>query len=60
MLHLSGLLARALEELFALLANLISHLIHLALRFLPNRSSTHKLFALNLSFLNYFVGLTAG
>jgi hypothetical protein len=58
MLHLSGLLSGALEKLFALLANLISHLIDLTLSFLSNRSSTDKLLALKLGFLNNFVGLT--
>ena len=57
-LHLSGLLSGALEKLFALLANLISHLIDLTLSFLSNRSSTDKLLALKLGFLNNFVGLT--
>ena len=58
--HLSSLLARTLKKLFALLANLIPHLIHLTFSFLTDSSSTHQLFTLQPCFLNDLLSLTFG
>ncbi|QNI67630.1 hypothetical protein SynBMKMC1_01550 [Synechococcus sp. BMK-MC-1] len=55
--HLRGLMARRLQKLLTLLANLFPHLIHLPLSFLTNRGLRHQLFALLLRSRDDFVCL---